>query len=502
MKMGNVMEMKGIEKSFPGVKALSDINFELREGEIHALIGENGAGKSTLMKVLSGVLQPDAGSILIDGKECTFDGTRPAEEAGISIIHQELNLCENITVANNIFAGREYLKRGLIDQNRIDKEAAEILRSIGVKNINVTDLVENLSVANKQITEIAKAISINCRILIMDEPTSALADKETKMLFELMERLRTSGKSIVYISHRLEEIFEMADRVTVIRDGQYIGTEDVKDIDKTQLISMMVGREMLNMYPDEVANVVQDEVVFEARNLKNKYLNDVSLTVRKGEILGVSGLVGAGRTELAKTIFGRYSKDSGEFLLDGNRIEIDSPRDAIDQGIMLVTEDRKLEGLVLILDILDNIASSNMNSLAQFLGFINERKERDMALDGIERLKVKATGTSQCVKDLSGGNQQKVILAKWLAAQPELLILDEPTRGIDVGAKHEIYTIMRELQKNGVGIIMISSELPEVLGMSDRVAVMNQGKITAVIDRAEATQENVMFHSIGGSEND
>lgn len=495
-----VLEMKNICKSFPGVKALNGINFTLMKGHVHALLGENGAGKSTLMKILSGVYKNDEGEIHIHGEQKTFLHIKDAQNEGISIIHQELNLCWNLSVSANIFIGREGGgKLGYLREDEINKKAKEALEQLGVGYINPRDIVRNLSVAQQQMVEIAKAISMNSRILIMDEPTSSLTETETKILFEMIRNLRRKGVSIVYISHKLEEIFEVCDEITVIRDGEYIGSMEVKEATKEKLIQMMVGRPLTNMYPLADVNIEDNETILEVKNLKKKNLiKDVSFKLKKGEILGFSGLVGAGRTEMAKVLFGRYPKDAGEVIIEGKRVEIKSPADAIKNGIAFVTEDRKLEGLVLILSVKDNIMASNMDKVSNTMGFIDKKKEVKIALEGIKRLRVKTPSERVTVKNLSGGNQQKVILSKWLAGEPKILILDEPTRGIDVGAKAEIYSIMRELTKEGVSIIMISSELPEIIGMSDRVVVMRNGEVAGVLNKGETNQQKIMHYSTGG----
>jgi ABC-type sugar transport system ATPase subunit len=500
-----VLEMKNICKSFPGVRALNEINFTLKKGCVHALLGENGAGKSTLMKILSGIYIPDEGEIFINGEKKFFHNTKDAQNEGISIIHQELNLCWNLSVAANIFVGREDCgKLGFLKEEETRRRAKEVLRQLEVDYIDVQEIVQNLSVAQQQMVEIAKAISMDAKILIMDEPTSALTDKETKILFKTIKNLKEKGVSIVYISHRLEEIFQICDEITVIRDGTYIGSMEVKNASTDKLISMMVGRELTSMYPAKKHENVEKEyndTVLEVKNLtKCGMIQDINFSLKKGEILGISGLVGAGRTELAKVLFGRFSKDSGTIIINGKAASINSPRDAIQHGIGLVTEDRKAEGLVLMLSIMHNISSSNMERVCNSLGLVSSKKEVDLALDGIEKLRIKTPSEHQMVKNLSGGNQQKVILAKWLATNPIVLILDEPTRGIDIGAKAEIYTIMRELAQQGVGIIMISSELPEVLGMSDRILIMRNGRIAGELSKEEATQEKIMYYATGGYE--
>lgn len=496
-----ILEMKNITKSFPGVKALDNINLTLKKGKVHALLGENGAGKSTLMKILSGIYKPDNGQIILNGSSKEFKGTKEAQNEGISIIHQELNLCWNLSVAANIFIGREAKGiLGYLESSTLNKEAEKILKYLEVGFIDPKQLVSELSIAQQQMIEIAKAVSIDAKILIMDEPTSSLTDNEVRILFKVIKNLTSQGVAIVYISHKLEEIFEICDEVTVIRDGQYVGTMDVKEATEDKLIQMMVGRALGYIYPESDSEI-KDEVVLSVKDLnKEGLIRNISFELKKGEILGFSGLVGSGRTEMAKVLFGRYKKDSGTIKIFDEEVDIKTPKDAIDKGMAFVTEDRKKEGLVLILSVLENIISANLNKVLKNFGFIDRKKEKLIALDEIKKLSIKTPDENTKVRSLSGGNQQKVILGKWLAGNPKILILDEPTRGIDVGAKSEIYSIMRELTKQGVSIIMISSELPEILGMCDRIAVMKEGEIRGIIDKEEATQELIMQYSTGGGD--
>ncbi|MBZ4655731.1 MAG: transporter related [Thermoanaerobacter sp.] len=494
-----ILEMKNISKFFPGVKALNNVNLVLREGQVHALVGENGAGKSTLMKILSGIYIPDEGNIIYEGEEVIFRTPNDAKDKKISIIHQELNLCNNLSVADNIFAGKEFLKNKLqfLDKKKINQEAKKLLDYLEV-DIKPDEFVGSLSISKKQMVEIAKAMAENARILIMDEPTSALTEKETDVLFKLISNLKSKGVSIVYISHRMEEIIKIADCVSVLRDGNYIGSMDIKDVTIPKIISMMVGRTLDDIFPRRNPSI--SNVVLEVKNLKKKGLiKDISFNVRKGEILGIAGLVGAGRTELAKILFGAIKKDSGEVKIENKTLEISSPIDAINGGIALITENRKEEGLCLELSVKENMFSASMDKVCNFAGFINNKLVKSKALNYIDILKIKTPTIDQIIKNLSGGNQQKVIIAKWLETDSKVLILDEPTRGIDVGAKYEIYTLMNKLTSDGVAIIMISSELPEILGMSDRVIVMRQGEITAEFPINEATQENIMYYAAGGN---
>lgn len=499
MKEDIILEMKKIGKSFPGVKALDDMNFRLKRGSVHGLVGENGAGKSTLMKILSGVHTADEGHILINGEDVSFQNTTQSQQKGISIIHQELNLCWNLTVAENILLCREIKGRfGFCKIQDMNKKVDEIIKKVGVAHIKSEDMVESLSLANQQMVEIAKAISFDARILIMDEPTSSLTEKETTLLFSIIRNLQTHGVSIIYISHKIEEVFEICDEVTVIRDGKWIDTLSIKEATVNKLIELMVGRSIDMIYP-EVKHEISNETAFEVDSLLKKgYVDNISFKIRKGEILGVSGLVGSGRTEMAKTVFGRWKKDSGRILMDGEEIKIDSPVDALKHGIAFVTEDRKKEGLTIILSVKNNILSSNLEMVSGPLQLVNRAKEKEIASDGVKKLRIKTPSIETHVKSLSGGNQQKVIIARWLAKSVKVLILDEPTRGIDVGAKSEIYELIQMLAGQGIAILMISSELPEILGMSDRIAVMRKGRIAAVIDKKEATQEKVMYFATGG----
>ena len=493
----SVLTMEGICKSFPGVKALDNINFSLKRGEVHALLGENGAGKSTLMKILSGVYKPDAGRILVKGEEKKINNTKDAQHNGISIIHQELNLCWNLTVAENIYLGEEKEKSlGILDNKHINQKTLELLKRIGADHVFPEEKIKDLSVAEKQMVEIAKALSYNSDVLIMDEPTSSLTDKEVSILFNTIETLKADGVSIVYISHKLEEIFKICDEITVIRDGQYVGDVSAADADNDTLIKMMVGRELGYLYPDKTGADVSEEVVLSVKDLnKEGLVNNVSFELKKGEILGFSGLVGAGRTETAKTIFGRLKKDGGSIVIDGYEVDIDCPASAISNGIAFVTEDRANEGLIKPLTIRENVTSSNLKLISNKFGYLNMAKETDLAKKSMKKLTVKAPNENTIIKTLSGGNQQKVIIGKWLMGEPKILILDEPTRGIDVGAKSEIYSIMRDLTQKGMSIIMISSELPEIIGMSDRVAVMKGGSIMNILESDDITQEKIMYYS-------
>jgi ABC-type sugar transport system ATPase subunit len=493
-----ILKMEDIHKRFPGVYALNGVNFELRFGEVHALLGENGAGKSTLIKVLAGIYSVDEGSIYIKGKKCDIDSVKTSQANGISVIHQELCLVPYMTVSENIFLGREKLKGKFkyVDRNEQNKKAQEILNSLGL-DIKATDMIAKLSVAQQQMVEIAKALSVDSEIIVMDEPTSSLTEKEVDMLFKTIDNLKKKNISVIYISHRMEEFYKITDRITVMRDGRYIGTKETKTVTTDELIAMMVGRELKDLY---IRNFHEfGEKVFEVKNLsRNNVLNDISFSLNKGEILGVSGLVGAGRTELARAIFGVDSFKSGKVIIEGKEITINSPQDAMDNGIVLVPESRKEQGLILIKSVGYNITLCVLNEFMKT--FSNDKqKENNIISDYISKLSIKTPSAEQLVGNLSGGNQQKIVIAKWLATKPKVLILDEPTRGVDVVAKSEIYSIIDMLANQGVSIIMISSDLPEVMNMSDRVMVMYRGEVMGVLERKEFTQERIMKLATGGA---
>lgn len=493
------IEMEGIHKSFSGNKVLTNVNFEVKHGEIHALMGENGAGKSTLMNVLMGVHSRDRGTIKVNGEEVNFSNPKEAERKGMVFIHQELSVIPYMTVSENMFLGNEltYGKTGILNRQAMKKQTLENLQRLGVTNIDPDQVTGQLSVGQQQMIEIARALRSDAKLIVMDEPTSALTDREIENLFQVIESLKQQGVSIVYISHRMEEIFQMCDRITVLRDGEFIGVKNISDTSFEEIVKMMVGREIGEQFPDRTATI--GDVVFEVQQLKRKgYFADVHFSVREGEILGIAGLMGAGRSEVMETIFGFAKKDEGTIKLHGKTLNITHPRDAIQAGIGFITEDRRTKGLVIDASIRENIALTNLNNISKN-GIISSTKENEMVLELIERLHVRTIGQEQSVKSLSGGNQQKVVIAKWLGIQPNVLILDEPTRGVDVGAKKEIYTIMNELTEHGVAIIMISSELPEVIGVSDRIMVMHEGKVTAFLDKSEADQENIMTAATGGN---
>ena len=491
-----LVSMEGIEKTFPGVHALNQCRFELRPGEVHALVGENGAGKSTLMKVLAGVYSKDAGHILFKGKDVEIPNPRAAQHLGISMIHQELNLMSHLTVAQNIFIGREP-RAGLkffLAEKEINEKTRELLAMMHLK-LDPRIKVADLTVAKQQMVEIAKALSFNSEVLIMDEPTAALTEAEIEELFRIIGQLREKGVGIVHISHRLEELKQISDRVTVMRDGRYIGTVQTEEATIDQIISMMVGRTIYETAPELPENPSQ-EVVLEVKNLnRGNVLKDINFNLKKGEILGFAGLMGAGRTEVARAIFGADPIDSGEIYVQGRKVNINSPGDAVEHSIGYLSEDRKRYGLTLGMDVETNIVLAAFKKFLGVLGWVNDTKTRSMAKQFVEMLSIKTPGLQQKVKNLSGGNQQKVVIAKWLTANTNILIFDEPTRGIDVGAKSEIYKLLNDLARQGKSIIMISSELPEILRMSHRVVVMCEGRITGELDITEATQEKIMRYA-------
>ncbi|MCI8744692.1 MAG: sugar ABC transporter ATP-binding protein [Lachnospiraceae bacterium] len=490
--MGDViLTMKGIDKSFPGVHALDHVDLEVRKGEVHALMGENGAGKSTLMKVLTGIYTKDEGTITYEGKEVEFSNPREAQDAGIVIVHQELNMMGHLTVAQNIFIGREIMNGKLIDDRKMNEEAKKLFDQLGI-DIDPKETMSRLTVGKQQMCEIAKAISHEARVIIFDEPSAALTEAEIEELFKIIRDLREKQMGIVYISHRMDEIKVITDRVTVMRDGGYVGTLITKDSTKDDIINMMVGRVIYEDPKTESAVPKDAPVVLKVEHLNaGRMVRDVSFELRKGEILGFSGLMGAGRTETARALFGADPKESGDVYVNGQKVEIKTPQDAVKCGIGYLSEDRKRYGIVVAKTIAEN---STMASLENFMkgAFIDKKKENQVAQQYVETLKTKTPGVEQLVVNLSGGNQQKVVIAKWLVRNCDILIFDEPTRGIDVGAKSEIYQLMNELVAQGKSIIMISSEMTEILRMSDRIVVMCEGRKTGELDISEATQERIM----------
>jgi rhamnose transport system ATP-binding protein len=484
-----VIQVQNVSKSFGGVQALRDVHFEIYGGEVHALLGENGAGKSTLIKIVTGVHQPDAGEILLDGKPVHFANTREAQEHGIAAIYQEPSLFPDLDVAENIMVGRQPMRRWGIDRSRMYKVADDLLHRLGL-SIDPRTKARNLSVAQQQVVEIARALSINAKVLIMDEPTSSLTLHEVEELFTIVRQLREAGTAIVFISHRLEELFALADRVTVLRDGAYVDTRDISNVTTEELIRLMVGRTLSELFPKQA--VEAGEVVLEVSGLSREgTFSDISFQLRRGEIVGMAGLVGAGRTNVARAIFGTEPATSGTIKVNGKPVTISSPDVAMSLGIGYVPEDRKEHGLVLAMSIADNVTLPVLSRFST-LGWIHKRQEQEVAKTASQTLEVRMTGVEQKVGQLSGGNQQKVVLAKWLGTKPRVLILDEPTRGIDVGTKAAVHALMSNLAAEGLAILMISSELPEVLAMSDRILVMREGRLTAQFSRAEATQEKVM----------
>ena len=485
-----LLEMKHVSKSFPGVKALQDVGLQLRAGEVHALLGENGAGKSTLIKVLGGIYIAEEGEIYIEGKKVEIHSVKDSHANGIAIIHQELVLVPHMTVAENIFLGREHGKGRFINRESMIREAQGLLDQYQM-NINAETLIKDLTIAQQQMVEIVKAISFNSRILVMDEPTSSISDKEVSFLFETMRTLTKKGVGIIYISHKMSELEEICDRVTVMRDGTYVGTKEVKNTTKDELVAMMVGRELTNYYTRDFGT--PGEVVLKCENIADgKMARGASFELHKGEIIGFAGLVGAGRSEVMKCIFGLTRNSTGDVYIDGKKVSIKSPIDAMNYGIALVPEDRKLEGLYKVQSVQFN---STIQVLKEFIHTIrvDQDKEEEITQKYIDMMSTKTPSQDQVIGNLSGGNQQKVMIGRWLATNPKVLILDEPTRGVDVGAKSEIYAIMNELVKQGVSIIMISSELPEILNMSDRIYVMREGKIRGCFNHSDGvTQEDIM----------
>ena len=490
--MGDIiLTMKGIDKSFPGVHALDHVDLEIRKGEVLALMGENGAGKSTLMKVLTGIYKKDSGTITYEGKEVEFTNTREAQDAGVVIVHQELNMLGHLTVAQNLFIGREFMNGVKIDDKKMNEEAKKLFDKLNV-DIDPTETMSNLTVGKQQMCEIAKAVSFDAKVIIFDEPSAALTETEIEAMFEIIRDLKKRDIAMVYISHRMDEIKVITDRVTVMRDGTYVGTIITKDSTKEDIINMMVGR-VIYEDPKTQSQVAPDApVVLEVKNLNaGKMVQNVSFKLHKGEILGFSGLMGAGRTETARALFGADPVDSGEIYINGEKVTINSPRDAVRCGIGYLSEDRKRYGIVVQKTVAENTTMATMKNFMKGL-LIDKKKEAKVAQEYVEALATKTPSVDQLVVNLSGGNQQKVVIAKWLTRDCDILIFDEPTRGIDVGAKNEIYKLMNKLAAEGKSIIMISSEMTEILRMSDRIVVMCEGKKTGEIDIAEATQENIM----------
>jgi len=489
-----ILTMEHIEKRFPGVHALSDCHFDLRAGEVHSIVGENGAGKSTLMKILTGVYKKDSGNITYMGKSLEPENPRHTQDAGISIIHQELNLMQHLSAAQNIFIGREPRKAKIFtDDKEMVEKTKELFKMLNL-NLSPRAKVADITVAKQQMVEIAKALSFDSKILIMDEPTAALTESEIAELFKIIESLKKRGVGIVYISHRMDELMKITDRITVMRDGKYINTVNTNDVSKDEIINMMVGRTIFEE-PKEESTALSDDVVLSVQNLSDGgLLKDISFDLKHGEILGFAGLMGAGRTEVARAIFGADKKKSGDIFIKGKLVKINSPQDAVKNGIGYLSEDRKRYGMMVGMDVETNTVIASMEKFNRF-GFISSGKTAKVSKEYVEKLKTKTPGIRQIAKNLSGGNQQKVIIAKWLVRDCDILIFDEPTIGIDIGAKSEIYSLLTELAASGKSIIMISSELPEILRMSDRVAVMCEGRITKILDINEANQETIMHYA-------
>lgn len=492
-----LLEMTQIQKSFSGVQVLTDAGFSLDRGEVHALMGENGAGKSTLMKILGGIYRKDGGRVMVSGVERDISNPREATGLGIAMIHQELNLIPHLSVMENLFLGREFVfgRTGWIRWNRMKAEAKKWLEQLEM-DLDPSAQTGDLSVGQQQMVEIAKALSLEAKILVLDEPTAALTNREIESLFNVIRSLKKQGVGMIYISHRMEEIFEICDRITVMRDGETVGTRISSETDMNELVRMMVGREIKNRYPRNPVPPGEERLSVEGLTRKGE-VKDVTFSIRQGEIVGLAGLMGAGRTETADLLFGIRKPDGGTIRIDGQEVRIRRPEDAIRHGIAYVTEDRKQEGLVLPLSVRENLSLPNLPSLSSW-GVIHRQKEARLTEETVKTLSVKTSGPEQEVRTLSGGNQQKVVIGKWLATSPRVLILDEPTRGVDIGAKEEIYRLMDRLAREGLAILLISSDLPEVLGMSDRVLVMHEGRVTGRFEKGEATQENVMRAASGG----
>ena len=486
-----LLQMRGVSKAFPGVKALDQVDFTVYPGEVLALVGENGAGKSTLMKILSGVYTMDEGEIFFEGKPITISGPLASQRIGISIIYQELNVLNNLNIAENLFVGREKVgKNGLVDRQRTHREARTLLDEVKL-SLDTRTLMGRLSTAQKQMVEVARALSFNARLIIMDEPTSSLTDTETRTLFDITRRLKERGVAVVFISHRMAEIFQISDRVTVMRDGQMITSLDTADTNEAEIISAMVGREVDNLFDKSDAKI--GDVALEVKNLSSKdgYLQDISFSLRAGEILGFAGLVGAGRSEVMRAVFGIDPRQTGDIYVRGKKAAINGTTDALRHGMGFVPEDRKEQALILNMTVKKNMSLAALDRVSNGW-FIDKPRENALVDRFVEMLRVKTPSVEQTIKNLSGGNQQKVVIAKWMANEPSILLLDEPTRGIDVGAKKEIHRLMAELASQGVAIIMISSELPEIIGMSDRIIVMHEGRIKGEFPHRNVTQEEIM----------
>jgi ribose transport system ATP-binding protein len=492
-----ILEVKNVSKSFPGVKALDNVSFDLRKGEVHALVGENGAGKSTLMKILSGVYQPDTGTIRYKGKPVVFRDVNQAHEAGIGIIYQELNLIPHLSVAANIFIGREPLTRfGTLDEKKMNADAAELLNRLNL-HLDPTIKLNKLPVSKQQMVEISKALSVNSEVLIMDEPTSALSETEIDELFEVIHTLRDRGVAIIYISHRLDELRHIVDRISIFRDGHSVSTDDFTAISSTEIVSRMVGRQIEAIFPPK-QNVPTTEKILEVHHIVRKgILHDISFDLYRGEILGIAGLMGAGRSELARAIFGADPINSGEVIINGRKVALKSPSDAINAGIAYLSENRKDEGLAVRMQLAENITMANVQEISRRFGVLSRNQEMQAAQHYVRDLNIRTPSLTQVVNHLSGGNQQKVVVAKWLFCNSKVLIFDEPTRGIDVGTKYAIYELLGSLASEGRGVIMISSDLPEILGLTDRVLVLHEGSLAATLTTTETTPPEILRYAAG-----
>ena len=493
------IKLKNISKKFPGVQALDDVDFFLKSNEVHALVGENGAGKSTLMKIIAGIQKPDTGTITLNGEKVEFNSPREAQNNGISIVHQEADLFPSLTVAENVFANELPTKGFLktVDFKKIQNQTNDLLKKFGHPEINSKDIVSTLSVGQRQIVEIIKALSLNSNIIIFDEPTAVLTPSETEILFSIIDDLKKNNIAIAYISHRLEEIGKISDYVSVLKDGKLMATKETKDINPSEMIKLMVGRELKDIFEEEDRDVSNNEILLDVKNFKNsEYFDDISFNIKKGEIVGFSGLIGAGRTELALTLFGYYQSDSGKVILDGKEINISNPTEAIDAGIVYVSEERREKGLFTEMTVRNNLISPNLEEVNNN-GILNKTKISQLTKSTIDQLNIKTNDDETYVLKLSGGNQQKIALGKWLPKNPKLLIIDEPTRGVDVGAKQEVYKILRKLSKQGTSIMLISSELPEIIGMCDRTIVMQSGKINGEILKQDFSEELILKYASG-----
>lgn len=493
--MEEVLRLRQINKSFPGVKALTDVDLTLRKGEVHALVGENGAGKSTLMKIISGAYKRDSGTIWFDGKEIDQTTPKQSEQMGISIIYQELNLIERVTVAENVFVGRYPMKHGMLNWSKMFRDAQALFDEYGLK-INAHSLVRSLTMAQKQMVEIIKAVSINAKVIIMDEPTSSLSGKSTEALFRIITKLKEQGIAVVFITHRMDEIFAICDHATILRDGHYIDEVDIKAVDKSRLIALMIGRELTQQYPQR--SVEPGEITLDVKHFSdvNGYVKDVSFQAHKGEVLGFYGLVGAGRTETMRMIFGADPKKSGQLTLNGKEVNLKGPRSAIRSGIGFITENRRDEGLFLNSSIRVNTVMVSLQKILKH-GFISYKTEARLAQDYVNKLRTATPSINQKAMYLSGGNQQKVVLSKWLLSDADILIFDEPTRGIDVGARREIYQIINDLVTDGKTVVVVSSDMEEIMGISDRILVMYEGNISGELRKEEFTQELITQYAVG-----